>query len=166
MTPSEFQNLMKRRSAELYRYYHRTLPVKAGAKVKSIVQQNFRLGGFQDGALQKWPETRRQSSGSGADSRRGPLMSSRKVLYNGTGYTPGDACVTIYNRVIYAGIHNEGGTTRPTVTPKMRRYAWARYYAASGGKKKKGAADSDEASLWKGLALTPKKVLNIKRMPY
>jgi len=82
--------------------------VKAGAKVKSIVQQNFRLGGFQDGALQKWPETRRQSSGGGTDSRRGPLMSSRKVLYNGTGYTPGDACVTIFNRVIYAGIHNEG----------------------------------------------------------
>jgi len=38
MTPSEFQTLVKRRSAELARYYHRTLQVKAGAKVKSVVQ--------------------------------------------------------------------------------------------------------------------------------
>lgn len=155
------QQLLKRKNAELSGYFRRKLPVKAGAKVKSIVQGNFRLGGFQNGALEKWPETKRQSSGGGADARRGPLLSSRKVLYNGTGYTPGNGSVTIYNNVIYAGIHNEGGETNPRVTQKMRRYAWARYYAEEGGKAKKGRS-SDQADFWKGLALTKKKTLNIK----
>lgn len=161
MEISEMQQLLKRKNAELSGYFRRKLPVKAGAKVKSIVQGNFRLGGFQNGALEKWPETKRQSSGGGADARRGPLLSSRMVLYNGTGYTPGNGSVTIYNNVIYAGIHNEGGETNPRVTQKMRRYAWARYYAEGGGKAKKGRS-SDQADFWKGLALTKKKTLNIK----
>ncbi len=158
----EFRQKLQAKNAELSGYFRRKLPVKAGAKVKSIVQENFRLGGFQNGALEKWQETKRQSSGGGADARRGPLLSSRKVLYNGTGYTPRNGSVTIYNNVIYAGVHNAGGTTHPKVTPKMRAYAWARYYEETGKKGKKKGGKDDEGSFWKGLALTKKQTLDIK----
>jgi phage gpG-like protein len=38
----------------------------------------------------------------------------------------------------YPRIHNEGGTTHPTVTPEMRKWAWAQYYKNGGGKPEKG----------------------------
>lgn len=154
-----FRQLLARHRAELTRYYVRNLPVKAGRRAQSLVRDNFRLGGFMDGSLTKWAVTRRQTYGIGADSKRGPLLSSRKVLYHGTNYTPGNGRVTIYNNVTYAAIHNEGGTLRPRVTPKMRKYAWARYYESGGGKKGKPSKDAD---MWKGLALTKKQILNIR----
>ena len=165
MTEKEFFDRLKRIAPEYERLISRTLPVKIGVKAKSIFQENFRKGGFQDGGLQKWPVTRRQLLGKGADSKRGPLLSSRKVLYSSIGYTPSRGSVTIFSNIVYAGIHNEGGTvvTHPSVTDKMRRYAWARYYAAGGGKKGKGAAAaSDDAEMWKRLALTKKKTLTVK----
>lgn len=158
MTPEEFSRKVKAHEAELQRYIQRQLPVKIGAKAKSIFQENFRKGGFQDGAsFEAWPATKRQISGRGADAGRGPLLSSRKVLYSSIRYVPGNGHVVISSDVAYAGIHNDGGTTHPRVTPKMRKYAWARYYEAGGSK-----AASKEADQWKGLALTKKQTLNIK----
>ena len=163
-----FQQAIAKHMIEVAIYLNMKLPIKAGAKVKSIVQENFRLGGFQNGSsITKWQETRRQQIGKGADAKRGPLLTQHKVLYQGTNYKPGCATVTIYNNVLYAAIHNEGGTTHPKVTHKMRRYAWARYYEAGGGnskkKKRKGKGqESPEAQMWKGLALTKKQTLNIK----
>ena len=83
MTPEEFSRKVKAHEAELQRYIRRQLPVKIGAKAKSIFQENFRKGGFQDGAaFEALPQTKRQASGRGADAGRGPLLSSRKVLYS------------------------------------------------------------------------------------
>lgn len=166
MTEKDFFERIKRLSPEYERLISRTLPVKIGAKGKSLFQENFRKGGFQDGGLIPWKPARRQTLGNGADSQRGPLLSSRKVLYNSIGYTPSRGSVTIFSNVIYASIHNEGGivTTHPQVTPKMRRYAWARYYEAGGGGKRKGsagAAESDDAQMWKRLALTKKSRLTV-----
>ena len=49
---------------------------------------------------------------------------------------PSDYHVRVANDVPYASMHNYGGETHPTVTPKMRRFAWAMYYNTSGiGKK-------------------------------
>jgi phage gpG-like protein len=162
MTDKEFFDRLKRIGPEYERLISRTLPVKIGAKGKAMFQDNFRKGGYQDGGLHAWKPAHRQFLGRGADSKRGPLLSSRKVLYNSIGYTPSRGSVTIFSNVIYAGIHNEGGTvnSHPTVTPKMRRYAWARYYESGGGKK--GREDSSEAEMWKGLALTKKTRLNIR----
>lgn len=158
MTIDEMNRRIKAHEAELQQYIRRKLPVKVGAKAKSIFQENFRKGGFQDGgSFEAWPETRRQHSGKGADAGRGPLLSSRKVLYSSIGYVPGVGRVVISSDVIYAGIHNEGGTTHPRVTPKMRKYAWARYYEAGGAK-----AAGNDADFWKGLALTKKQTLNIR----
>lgn len=43
------------------------------------------------------------------------------------------------SREDYADIHEKGGVTRPRVTPKMRRFAWAKY-AETGIDKFKGIA--------------------------
>ena len=66
MTDKEVFDRMRKLPQEYERLISRTLPVKIGVKAKSIFQENFRKGGFQDGGLQKWPVTRRQLLGKGA----------------------------------------------------------------------------------------------------
>ena len=65
----------------------------------------------------------------------------------------------------YAPLHNWGGETHPTVTPRMRKFAWAMYYKAV-GKRKKGKTRQGElppeGGMWKGLALTRKKKLKVR----
>lgn len=43
------------------------LPRRVGVVAVNFFNQNFRDGGFRDGTLQPWPETRRQREGEGAD---------------------------------------------------------------------------------------------------
>jgi phage gpG-like protein len=51
--------------------------------------------------------------------------------------------------VPYAQIHNDGGTTHPTVTKKMRRWAWAMYFETGD-------------PMFKNIALTKKTKLDVK----
>ncbi len=51
-------------------------------------------------------------------------------------------------KVPYAKAHNEGAILKPRVTPKMKKFAWAKYYQTKDPK-------------WKGLALTKKTRLTI-----
>ena len=72
-----------------------------------------------------------------------------------------DSSITFYSDEPHAEIHNEGGEI--TVTAKMKRFFWAKYYAATGsfGRKKNGERRNDkrtiqlsaEAEFWKHLAL-------------
>lgn len=72
-----------------------------------------------------------------------------------------DKAITFSSDLIYAGIHNDGGSIR--VTEKMKRYFWARYYEATGGfrrlkngslsRSKRQVALSTEAEFWKHMAL-------------
>lgn len=110
--------------------------------------------------------------------RRLPVLIGRMAkdhfhhLFASIKYTPGDACVTIANDLLYAPIHNWGGSTHPSVTNKMRRFAWAMFYketgikrAKSGKTKKKrmaAATENSRASRWKALALTKKTKLNTR----
>ncbi len=164
MTEKEFIDHIKHLQPELERLIARTLPIKIGAKAKALFQENFRKGGFQDGGLHAWQTTRRQLLGKGADAQRGPLLSSRQILYKSIAYTPEQGAVTIYSNVKYAGIHNEGGTvvSHPRITPKMRRFAWARYYESGGGKKGQKSQETGDAAMWKALALTKKTTLTVK----
>lgn len=166
----KLQQDIQRMKKEIETLISRKLPVAAGKYAKQHFQDNFRQGGFVDGGLHPWPQARRISSGeAGADSKYKTLMSSRNHLFSSINYTPGVAKVTIFNDVVYAAIHNEGGTVHPKVTPKMRKYAWAKYYELGGQKSanggRRGAAKSvqvsDEAEKWKRLALTKKESLTI-----
>lgn len=164
MTDKEFVKHLKSIQPELEKLLARTLPVKIGAKAKAIFQENFRKSGFQDGGLQAWKVTRRQLTGKGADAGRGPLLSSRQVLYKSISYSPERGAVTIYSSVKYAAIHNEGGTvvTHPRITPKMRRFAWAKYYESGGGAKGQKGRETGDAAMWKAMALTKKATLTVR----
>lgn len=69
--------------------------------------------------------------------------------------------ITFYSDLPYASIHNDGGEIK--VTARMKRYFWARYYAARGsfGWRKNGTRRNDkknrqlttEAEFWKAMAL-------------
>lgn len=60
--------------------------------------------------------------------------------------------------VPYATIQDEGGTTHPTVTPRMRAWAWYMFMKTAGGRKR----DRGGADLYKALALTKKTTLTVK----
>lgn len=72
-----------------------------------------------------------------------------------------DSSITFFSDLPYADIHNEGGEI--AVTAKMKRFFWAKYYAATGsfGRKKNGELRKDkrtvqlstEAEFWKFMAL-------------
>ena len=171
MDEKDYIKLIEQHKKELGELMRRKLPVIVGRMAKDHYQDNFRKGGFVNNGLQKWPITLRQRTGSkSAAAKFGPLLSKDRHLFSSVKYVPGDYRVKVSNEVPYAAIHNEGGTitTHPTVTPKMRKMAWARVYAIAGikvkGKKKKKLPKElpEEAKKWKRLALTKKGKLNIK----
>lgn len=150
--------------------FRRRLPVQVGAMAKDHYQDNFRKGGFVNNGLKKWKPAKRLSGGSQrAADNYGTLLSRRNHLFSNVRYIPGDGRVKVCNLLVYAPVHQWGEMLEPTVTPRMRRFAWAKYYEAGGGGKKgangpkEGKTDiSAEAAKWKGLALTKKKKLRIK----
>lgn len=167
------ENFMERERKALEKLMRREMPVIAGRMAQDHFQNNFRQGGFVNGGLHSWPKAKRLSSGrTDAAGNYGTLLSGRNHLFKSIKYIPSDYRVKILNDVIYAPIHNWGGTVTVTVTDRMRRFAWAKYRETSGetkkntGKKSRGKATSKrppnpQAQMWKGLALTKKKKLNI-----
>ena len=173
MDDKNFIRQLEAHQREIVQLIRRRLPIIVGRMAKDHFQNNFRLQGFLNNGLTKWPETKRQQlGGKSAASQYGPLLSSRNHLFSSIKYTPGDAAVTIANDLLYASIHNWGGTTHPAVTGRMRKFAWAMFYKESGkkqkatgkGKKQKGmpVTENPRASRWKALALTKKTRLNIR----
>lgn len=156
MDIQEFNRRILQKRKQLEELVRRKMPVIAGNIAKRHIEDDFRKGGFTHNGFHPWQETRRQGSGrKGAGSRYGPLLSGGNHLSGSIEYAPGNGTVTVFTRVPYAGIHNRGGITNPTVTPKMRRFAWAQHYSQTGKDKK-----SD--SFWKRLALTKKTKLVVR----
>jgi phage gpG-like protein len=171
MNISEFSHLLAQKRRELDNLMRRKLPVKVGNVAKAHYQDNFRNQSFTDGGNHPWPKTKRQQSGGkSAAANYGALLSSRNHLYSSIKYVPSDYRVKVANELKYAPVHNWGGTTSPTVTKKMRKFAWANYFKEAGIKKtdskqeKKTKAEeaSENANRWKALALTKKNKLNIQ----
>lgn len=167
MTFDDLNSRIQARRQALHDAVSRVLPVKIGRRATDHIKENFRLGGYIDDGLHPWPKTRRQMSGSpAAVAQYGPLQSGRNYLSGSIRYVPGDAQVTIGTSVPYAAVHNEGATVtaHPRVTPKMRRFAWAKFFE-NGGKGATVPAGSP-AGLWKALALTKKDRLTVtSRIP-
>lgn len=147
------------------------LPRKVGILAVQHFKQNFREEGFVHGGLRPWQKSKRQlSGGKGASSRYKTLTSARNHLMSSIEAHPTRGAVSIKNAVPYARIHNEGGTisSNPTITPQMRKYAWAMYYKTAGRSKRKRKRGDipEEAKKWLGLALTKKTKLHIRaKMP-
>jgi phage gpG-like protein len=156
MTLQEYKQFLTSKRTELEDLMRRKLPVKVGNMAKAHYQDNFRQEGFTNGGVHPWQKTKRQQSGStSAASNYGALLSSRKHLYGSIKYIPSDYKVVVSNDLKYAPVHNWGGTLNPTVTAKMRKFAWAKHYEEAGADKKKD-------TMWKRLALTKKTKLSIR----
>lgn len=164
---------LRAHSKQIAWHIRNALPRKVGVLATNHFRDNFRQGGFVNAGLQRWVPAQRQGRTKGALGKYGPLLSKRTHLMRSIRSEPGDARVKIINDVPYARIHNEGGTvtTHPQITPKMRRFAWAMFYATAGipqrGKDNKiPASVPEEAQRWRAMALTRKKHLTIvSRIP-
>lgn len=153
MNLEQFQQLLLQKQDEIKQAMRRTLPVKVGRIAKEHFQEGFRQGGFQDNGTQAWQRKKRPD-------KYGPLMSSRQNLYGSIYYHPDDYRVTVGTEVPYAAIHNEGGEI--IVTPRMKRFFWAKYREVNGGSWKRNTKN-EEAEFWKTLAL--KKVGTVILIP-
>lgn len=167
MDIKDFAKLIKAKRGELDTLMRRNMPVIAGRMAKDHFQDNFRKGGFVNGGLHPWKPAKRLSSGDpGAASNYGTLLSGRNHLFSSIKYMPGDYRVRVANDVRYAPLHNWGGIANPTVTDRMRRFAWAMFYKSSGQKRQKGGSgnqpENAQAQFWKRLALTKKTKLKVK----
>ena len=151
------------------------MPAIVGRIAKDHFQDNFIRGGFVNGGLHKWAESKRLAAGgSSAYSRNGTLLSGSRHLFSSINYYPTDYRVRIATDVPYAPVHNWGGQTSPTVTDRMRRFAWRKFYEASGIERKnakdkkkrsrstKTQSENPQAAFWKRLALTKKQKLTVK----
>ncbi len=165
MDIKEFARQIKEKKKELDILFQKKMPVHAGRIAKEHYQDNFRKSGYVNGGLKPWQKAKRLSSGSrSADANYGTLLSSRNNLFSSIRYVPSDGRVTVSNTAPYASAHNWGETVHPTVTPRMRKFAWAKYFEAGGRKKgdPKDKEETAEAKKWKGLALTKKTKLTLK----
>ena len=187
MNLTEFNRQLAKKQRELETLIRRRLPVMVGNMAKGHYQDNIRQEGFTNNGVKPWQKTRRQQSGSkSAAANYGALLSSKKHLYSSIKSIPSDYRVKVANDLVYAPVHNWGGTVSPTVTKQMRKFAWAMYYkeknvmeaakVKSGkvrGKSEKSENRrkkwdnasknaSDNAQKWKALALTKKTKLNVK----
>lgn len=158
MKPEELSRFFEQKRKEFEDYRRNKWPRVAGEIAQAHFQDNFRRGGhLTGGKVHKWPKTKRQASvNKKAENNYGPLLSERKALMKSIRYVPQDARVRVFTDLPYAAIHNFGGTINihPTVTPKMRRFAWAMYHKTKG-------EDKNDFNVWKALALTKKEKLDI-----
>lgn len=165
MNNPSITDLIRAFDRELRRELNDRLPRRVGVIAVNHFNQNFRDAGWRDNGLHPWKETRRQREGTGAAAARTPLISSAPHLSRSIHAQPSPGQVRITNPVQYAAIHNYGGTinTHPSVTKKMRRFAWAKFYSIAKIKKGEKIPKDlpDEALKWRALALTKKSKLNI-----
>ena len=164
MDARDIEKLVAKAKDDIIKEVHDRLPRKVGVTAVNHFKQNFRDGGWLDNGLHPWKRTRRQE-GNGKDAKYSPLTSRRNHMMRSIQASTSPGQVTIEDPVPYAAIHNDGGdiTTHPTVTERMRRYAWHMVYSLAGikGKGKLPKELPKEAEKWKGLALTRKSSITV-----
>jgi len=136
-----------------------------GAFAKTMALKNipkatrYQLTVFSDETVKALKESARSMvRGHGPNKSTGALMRSigRKIETMGDYYqsTIGTGVGTTGSSKSaekYAMIQDRGGTTHPTVTPRMKKWAWAMYY--------KSRKQND---MYKGIALTKKSKLTVR----
>lgn len=164
MDAKNIEKLVKKAKDDILKEVNDRLPRKVGVIAVNHFKQNFRDSGWLDNGLHPWKRTRRQDSKS-PDAKYGPLTSRRNHMMRSIQSSTSPGQVTIQDPVPYAAIHNDGGdiTTHPTVTDRMRKYAWHMVYSLAGikGKGKLPRELPAEADKWKGLALTKKRNITV-----
>ena len=174
MDIKDFLSLIKSKQKEIDELQKRKLPIMVGRMAKDHFQDNFRRGGFVNRGLHPWQKSGRLLAGdTEAAGNWGTLLSGHNHLFDSIKYVPSDYRVKVSSALVYAPVHNWGGTI--PVTDRMRGHAWKMFYLASGKEKKNakrqkkrpGKANAatpvnPEADFWKRFALTKKSEI---RMP-
>lgn len=94
---------------------------------------------------EKWKPRKDGSSGGDRGGRRALLVKSGILRRSLRIMAYSDTKVVVGTLVKYAGIHNQGGTTNPSVTEKSRKYFWA-LYEQTGNPKYKAMATTQKNS--------------------
>lgn len=169
MDLKQFSKEIEKHAKEIDTLARRKFPAKVAARAEKHYRGNFDRGGFMNNGNHPWKTTKRQQSGKeSAGAKYGPLLSGRAHLKSSVIGTHSPYRAKVINDVIYAWIHNYGGTNEvhPAVTPKMRRFAWAKFYELGGSTKKtedgQKQPENKAAEKWKALALTKKEKLTIE----
>ena len=144
--PKKSNNLDLRPLMANFRKAKKTLPPKLGNGAVKFFRENFRREGFLDRGVEKWKDRKYPARG-----RQKGLLKVSGQLFRGIKrlQTSFDYIKIGVKGVPYAEIHNTGGTTRPTVTPKMR--GWARHQYNKTG-----------LPVFKAIANTKKKSLTVE----
>jgi len=155
MTPAQFQTLFATKLREFQRYADTELPRHIGKIAVDHYRDNFHLSGFMDEQLEPWKQSKRIGQSKNAAGSYGTLLSSRNELMNSIRFEAFSRRTVVKSGKPYSRIHNEGGVINQniTITDKMRRFAWAKYYEANPN------GQGDEGGQWKGLALTKKTAI-------
>ena len=98
MTPEQFHNLLKNKSKELESYAQTQFPTKAANIALRFIDGNFRAQGYQGGSFQRWKKNRGNTT----------TLVSSGALRAATSYSVQPGQATIFNRMAYAKVHNEG----------------------------------------------------------
>lgn len=100
----------------------------AGSESVKFFKESFVKMGFTDSSFKAWKKTSNPLAGKRTMYKMGTLMQSvRRVEQN-------KQRIVVESDTEYSEIHNDGGSI--TVTPRMKRFFWARYYELSGKIKK------------------------------
>ncbi len=147
---------------------HEKIVAIAAAEALRFYKQRFVEQNFVDNSTQTWKPTK----GRKALSKTGTLKRSVRIINIANSST--NTTIKIGTSEKYAQIHNQGG--KITITPKMRKFFWAKFAELSGAqsKDKKGRTRnnnrnrtiSEQAQLFKALALTKKKTITIAKRQF
>lgn len=119
-------------------YLRDSVPLVIGTEAVRFFKEAFRKGGLN----KKWEPRKIPRMGSTGNQN---VLIKDEHLMDSIDYRIEGRNVVIYSDLVYAQIHNEGGTI--PVTPPMKKYFWAKYYEAD------EAGLEDVAELWKACAL-------------
>lgn len=114
MTPQQFATVLRTRQREIEQYATSSFPSKAANIALRFIDGNFRAQGFQGKSFSRW---RKNKKGTTTLVSSGALRAA-----NSYSLQPGQA--TLFNRMPYAKVHNEGFKGNVTVKQHSRnRYA-------------------------------------------
>lgn len=129
MTPDQFHILLKNKAKELEQYAVIQFPNKAANIALRFINGNFRAQGYQGASFNRWKKNK----------RNGTILVKSGALRAATSYSLQPGQVTIFNRMAYAKIHNEGFKGTLTIKAHSRnRYSKSR--VSSGKLTKSGKA--------------------------
>ncbi len=126
-----------------YKSIQRQQAIIIGVTAVNFFKKSFVNQGFTNVVYSSWKPLKSDigktilvRSGALRDSIRIKSLNPKKIVVGVDG-------------IKYAAIHNEGGTTHPRVTDKMRGWAWSKYYETGN-------------DMYKAIALTKKSKLTVK----